>query len=109
MTRHPLRHLLACVALFPGLLTATHAEAAGRTPNAKPINVVLITVDDMNCDSVGVYGCPIPNITPHIDRLASQGHTVTFFVTAGTTRDAQVAAAAELRGKVAPCCCAPRE
>jgi len=73
MTRHPLRHLLACVALFPGLLTATHAEAAGRTPNAKPINVVLITVDDMNCDSVGVYGCPIPNITPHIDRLASQG------------------------------------
>lgn len=40
---------------------------------AKPLNVVLITVDDMNCDSVGAYGCPIPGITPHIDRLASQG------------------------------------
>ena len=36
-------------------------------------NVVLITVDDMNCDSVGVFGCPIENITPNIDRLAAEG------------------------------------
>lgn len=36
-------------------------------------NVVLITVDDMNCDSVGVFGCPLQNITPHIDRLAAEG------------------------------------
>lgn len=36
-------------------------------------NVLFITVDDMNRDSVGVYGCPIPEITPHIDKLATQG------------------------------------
>jgi N-sulfoglucosamine sulfohydrolase len=35
--------------------------------------VLLITVDDMNCDSVGVFGSKIPDITPNIDRLASQG------------------------------------
>jgi N-sulfoglucosamine sulfohydrolase len=39
---------------------------------AKP-NLLLITVDDMNRDSVGCYGCPIENITPNIDRLASEG------------------------------------
>jgi N-sulfoglucosamine sulfohydrolase len=36
-------------------------------------NVLFITVDDMNRDSVGVFGCPIPDITPNIDRLASEG------------------------------------
>lgn len=36
-------------------------------------NILLVTVDDMSCDSVGVYGCPIPGITPHVDKLASQG------------------------------------
>lgn len=33
-------------------------------------NLLIITVDDMNCDSVGVYGCRLANTTPHIDRLA---------------------------------------
>jgi N-sulfoglucosamine sulfohydrolase len=36
-------------------------------------NVLLITVDDMNCDSVGAFGCQVPGITPNIDRLASEG------------------------------------
>ena len=38
-----------------------------------PRNVLLITVDDMNWDSVGVYGAKIRNLTPNIDRLASEG------------------------------------
>lgn len=41
---------------------------------AKPtLNVLFINVDDMNCDSVGAYGCKVKNVTPHIDRLASEG------------------------------------
>jgi len=36
-------------------------------------NFLLITVDDMSSDSVGVFGNPIPGITPNIDRLASEG------------------------------------
>src|SRR5690606_5940351 len=36
-------------------------------------NVVLITADDLNCSSVGVYGCRVPDITPHIDQLAAEG------------------------------------
>lgn len=36
-------------------------------------NLLIITVDDMNCDSVGVYGCPLTDITPNMDKLASEG------------------------------------
>ena len=36
-------------------------------------NVLLITADDMNWDSLGVTGCTIPGISPNLDKLASQG------------------------------------
>ena len=36
-------------------------------------NILLITVDDMNWDAVGAYGCLVPDTTPHIDQLAAQG------------------------------------
>ena len=34
---------------------------------------MLITVDDMNYDSVGCFGCRVKDITPNLDRLASEG------------------------------------
>ena len=38
---------------------------------AKP-NLLIITVDDMSCDSVGVYGCKLKDSTPNMDKLAAQ-------------------------------------
>lgn len=40
---------------------------------SKKYNVLMITVDDLNYDSTGIFGCEVNNITPHIDSLASQG------------------------------------
>ena len=40
---------------------------------SRPVNVLLITVDDMNWDAPGCFGGRVPGITPNIDRLASQG------------------------------------
>lgn len=37
------------------------------------MNVLLITVDDMNHDSMGCMGCKTPDITPNIDQLAREG------------------------------------
>lgn len=45
--------------------------------NTKPLNVLLITADDLNCDSVGCFGSKVPNVTPNIDRLAREGITFT--------------------------------
>ncbi len=36
-------------------------------------NLLLITVDDMSADSVGAFGCKLPDTTPNIDRLATEG------------------------------------
>jgi len=36
-------------------------------------NLLLITVDDMSADSIGAFGCKLPDTTPNIDRLAKEG------------------------------------
>ncbi len=38
---------------------------------AKP-NLLIITTDDMSCDSVGVYGSKLKDSTPNMDKLAAQ-------------------------------------
>jgi N-sulfoglucosamine sulfohydrolase len=40
--------------------------------SAAPPNLLIITTDDMSCDSVGVYGCKLKDTTPNMDRLAAQ-------------------------------------
>ena len=39
---------------------------------ARP-NILIVTVDDMNCDSVGAFGCELAGTTPNIDQLAARG------------------------------------
>lgn len=39
--------------------------------SAQP-NLLIITTDDMSCDSVGVYGCQLKDTTPNMDRLAAR-------------------------------------
>lgn len=55
-----MRHLFLAL-----LLTAVNA--------AERPNLLFINVDDMNRDSAGVYGCPIKDITPNINKLAADG------------------------------------
>jgi N-sulfoglucosamine sulfohydrolase len=45
-----------------------HGSYAQERPN-----ILLITADDMNWNSVGVYNSTVAGSTPNIDRLASQG------------------------------------
>jgi hypothetical protein len=45
--------------------------------NEEPLNVVLITLDDMGYGTTGVEGSTVPGITPYIDKLASEGITFT--------------------------------
>jgi len=38
-----------------------------------PLNILLITADDMNYNSPGCFGGKVKDLTPNIDRLASEG------------------------------------
>ena len=40
---------------------------------APQLNILFFTADDMNFDSSGVYGGPIKDLTPNLDRLAAEG------------------------------------
>lgn len=42
-------------------------------PAAGPPNILIVTADDLTYNSVGVYGSRVKDITPNIDRLASEG------------------------------------
>ena len=66
------RCFLKSLGLGAAALAAPRLTPAAAAPEART-NVLLITADDLNCDSVGVFGCKTPGITPHIDRLASEG------------------------------------
>lgn len=37
------------------------------------MNILLLTVDDMNYNSIGAFGCPVEGTTPRIDALAKEG------------------------------------
>lgn len=54
-------------------LSCQQQSAAQDTEFGVDPNILIVTVDDMSCDSVGAFGCPLPGTTPNIDKLASQG------------------------------------
>jgi len=58
-----------------GLIAVMISAAASVAHGAErsPLNVLLFTADDMNGDSLGCYGCKVPDITPNLDRFAAQG------------------------------------
>jgi N-sulfoglucosamine sulfohydrolase len=53
--------------LMTAFPSCTPEEAPGRP------NILLITADDMNWNSVGVYNSTVAGTTPNIDRLAAEG------------------------------------
>jgi len=58
------------VAVFFAILCT---NSCGAPESDQPINFLLITADDLEWSTVGVYGSQVENITPHIDKLASEG------------------------------------
>ena len=64
MTHQPMRFVCSFVVLLGFSQVATGADG---------LNVLFITLDDMNRDSIGAYGAKVVGTTPHIDRLAAEG------------------------------------
>lgn len=76
MAHRMMRLLAAIVAMAAALFIAAaafadHHRAEPQRPGQ--VNILLVTVDDMNWNSVGAFGNPIADITPHIDQLAREG------------------------------------
>ncbi|MBN8623941.1 MAG: sulfatase [Planctomycetes bacterium] len=65
-----MRCLLIASLVFGSL--AALGGISSPSHGAEPLNLLVITVDDMSCDSVGAFGCKLPDTTPNIDRLAAE-------------------------------------
>ena len=70
----PMKRLLLLSALLLGLWSSLQANAA----ETKPLNVVVIFIDDMGYGDLGCYGGRDAR-TPNIDRLAEEGTRFTSF------------------------------
>src|SRR5262245_660286 len=57
---------LICLAVLLTIEISQPVVAADR------LNLLVITTDDMSCDSVGIYGCKLKDTTPNMDRLAGR-------------------------------------
>ena len=58
---------------FPLLILASFGWCSVAMGASDKPNLLLITVDDMNADSVGILGSDVAEITPNIDQLAQDG------------------------------------
>lgn len=67
------RPTFAIMPYFKNLLLLSVSLVILNLSQAEQPNILFITLDDMNCDSVGVYGSGLPDTTPNMDRLARQG------------------------------------
>jgi len=63
--------LLSCLVCTG--LNQVRGDQADPPAAQRPLNVLLLTLDDMGWATSGVEGCRVPGVTPHIDKLASEG------------------------------------
>jgi N-sulfoglucosamine sulfohydrolase len=56
----------------PSLIAALFLTIAGLHAK-QPLNILFFTADDMNFDSSAVFGGPIKDLSPNVDKLAAEG------------------------------------
>lgn len=54
-------------------LSAFCSQASAMAKKIPPVNIVIISTDDNDADSLGCYGSPLPGVTPNLDKLAAEG------------------------------------
>ena len=68
-TFHPALLLL----LFLALISCNSNKNQEDKLESKPLNVLIVSVDDLAYNSIGAFGCTVKDISPNIDRLAEEG------------------------------------
>jgi N-sulfoglucosamine sulfohydrolase len=64
-----MKRAFALLLLFVVFIACNTVQGA-ESKDTKITNILLITADDLNADSLGCYGCPVSDITPNLDSFA---------------------------------------
>lgn len=65
------QNIILLIISFLICLSCKDPETLGEA--YRPVNIILITADDLNYNSLGCYGNTLDQITPNIDKLAESG------------------------------------
>lgn len=65
--------LILSLTLFAVLNACTSPTRNKDRLENKPLNILIISSDDLNYNSIGAFGCNVEDITPNIDKLAEEG------------------------------------
>jgi len=70
----PVALLILGCAVSTGQAGATRLKVRSteQASEKERLNILVLTIDDMNCDSVGAFGCSTPDTTPNMDRFAAE-------------------------------------
>ncbi len=63
---------ISLIIIFSVFLNSCTPKIA-KVSNDEPLNILFLTSDDLNFDSVGAYGSVVKNATPNADKLAEEG------------------------------------
>ena len=61
--------MILCVSVIVAVILHDQVKGEELAHEKRP-NLLIITVDDMSADSLGVYDCRLPDTSPSIDRFA---------------------------------------
>lgn len=78
----PLNRTLCITLTFVFALLSCRKTALSETTPSRP-NVILIYADDLGYGDLGCYGSKV-NVTPYIDKLATQGMRFTQYYSASS-------------------------
>lgn len=59
--------------IFTAVFMSCTSKKSALEKENTPLNIMIVTLDDMNYGHTGVEGCTVPDITPNLDKLASEG------------------------------------
>lgn len=60
--------------LILSILALSLAGCLSKGSESKlPPNIIIVSADDLNYNSLGVFGCEVRDISPNIDKLATEG------------------------------------
>jgi len=71
--KKPIAPTLITILFLASLSCNPTPETLSSEAHNAPLNVLLITLDDMGYGTSGAEGSTVPDITPNIDKLASEG------------------------------------
>ncbi|MBT7092317.1 MAG: sulfatase, partial [Bacteroidetes bacterium] len=67
------KEVIVLIALCSAFASCTNQDSGAVQDREKLPNILIVSADDLAYNSVGAFGCKVKDITPNIDKFATEG------------------------------------